>query len=77
MREVDEPLCIAGNRTCPPEDSGGPRIYDEFLRSRQLCKGRVSRKWQHRIGNYWDADAFDLDLTNVALKDDWQRIIQN
>ena len=71
VREVDEPLCIAGNRACPPEDSGGPWIYDEFLRSRQSRKGRVSRKWQHRIGNYWDADAFDLQATNDALKDDW------
>jgi site-specific recombinase XerD len=71
VRAVDEPLCIAGNRACPPEDSGGPWIYDEFLRSRKSRKGRVSREWQHRIGNYWDADAFDLQATNDALKDDW------
>jgi site-specific recombinase XerD len=74
VREVSEPLCMAGNRACPPEDSGGPWIYDEFLRSRQSRKGRVSRKWQHRIGNYWDADAFDLQATNDALKDDWHEI---
>jgi hypothetical protein len=74
VREVSEPLCMAGNRACPPEDSGGPWIYDEFLRSRQSRKGRVSRKWQRRIGNYWDADAFDLQATNDALKDDWHEI---
>ncbi len=71
VREVSEPLCISGNRACPPEDSGGPWLYDEFLRSRQSHKGRVSRKWQHRIGNYWDADAFDLEATNDAIKADW------
>ena len=74
VREIDEPLCIAGNRACPPEDSGGPWLYDEFLRSRKSRKGRVSRKWQHRIGNYWDADAFDLQATNDALKEDWYEI---
>lgn len=74
VREVAEPLCMAGNRACPPEDSGGPWIYQEFLGSRQSRKGRVSRKWQHRIGNYWDADAFDLQATNGNLKDDWQQI---
>jgi len=74
VRELSEPLCMAGNRACPPEDCGGPWIYDEFLRSRQSRKGRVSRKWQDRIGNYWDADAFDLQATNDALKDDWQQI---
>lgn len=74
VREVSEPLCMTGNRACPPEDSGGPWLYDEFLRSRKSRKGRVSRKWQHRIGTYWDADAFDLQATNDALKDDWLQI---
>ncbi|MEL6408167.1 MAG: plasmid pRiA4b ORF-3 family protein [Chloroflexota bacterium] len=69
--EMAEPLCVAGNRACPPEDNGGPSLYDEFLRSRQARKGRVSRKWQHRIGNYWDTNAFDIDVTNETLKDDW------
>jgi site-specific recombinase XerD len=72
VRDVSEPRCIAGNRACPPEDCGGPWLYAEFLRSRQSHKGRVSRKWQHRIGNYWDADAFDLQTTNQALKSEWQ-----
>ena len=68
VREIPAPLCMAGHRACPPEDCGGPWVYDDFLRSRQSRKGRVSRKWQHRIGNYWDADAFDLNATNEALK---------
>lgn len=72
VREITAPLCMAGNRACPPEDSGGPWVYQEFLQSRQSCKGRVSRKWQHRIGNCWDADAFDLDVINDALKTEWK-----
>lgn len=73
VREVDEPLCIVGNRACPPENSGGPWIYNESLRSRKSPKGLVSRKWQHRIGNYWYADTLDLQATIDVLKDDWHR----
>ena len=76
-RTVTAPRCMAGNRACPPEDSGGPWIYDEFLRSRRSRKGRVSRKWQHRMGNYWDADAFDLKTTNENLQFEWQRLDSN
>jgi len=71
-RPVITPRCTAGNRACPPEDSGGPWIYSEFLHSRRSRKGRVSRKWQHRMGNYWDADAFDLDVINETLQSEWQ-----
>ncbi|MEM6281997.1 MAG: tyrosine-type recombinase/integrase [Chloroflexota bacterium] len=73
-RKVTAPRCMAGNRACPPEDSGGPWIYSEFLRSRRSRKGRVSRKWQHRMGNYWDADAFDLKTTNDNLRFEWQNL---
>ena len=71
VRTVTSPHCLAGNRACPPEDCGGPWIYDEFLRSRRSRKGRVSRKWKDRMGTYWDADAFDLDAINANLKREW------
>lgn len=25
------PVCLAGKRACPPEDIGGPKLYDQFL----------------------------------------------
>jgi hypothetical protein len=71
---VSMPLCLAGNRACPPEDTGGPMVYDEFMSARKKRKGRVSRKWQERFGTYWDADAFDLKETNANLKDLWADI---
>lgn len=73
-REVVEPYCMAGNRACPPEDCGGPWIYDEFLRSRRSRKGRVSQKWKHRMGTYWDADAFNLDVVNQDIKFEWRSL---
>jgi hypothetical protein len=62
------PACLAGKAACPPEDCGGLWAYKEFLRSRKKRSGRVSPKWQEQIGNYWDADAFDLLETNTKLK---------
>jgi len=70
-KKVSIPRCMAGNRACPPEDVGGTFMYNQFLRSRKKRKGRVSRKWQELIGNYWDADAFDLRQANEELADFW------
>lgn len=69
---VVAPTCLAGNRACPPEDSGGPLLYEEFIYARKNRKGRVSRKWQDRFGTYWDADAFDLKDINANLKELWE-----
>jgi hypothetical protein len=72
-KPVELPLCLAGNRACPPEDCGGPWVYDEFLRSRKKKAGRVSRKWQDHIGQYWDSEVFDRKHINKELKDFWRR----
>ncbi len=73
LKPVKVPVCLAGNRACPPEDCGGTWVYDEFLRSRQKKAGRVSRKWQEHIGKYWDSEAFDRKRINKELKEFWQR----
>lgn len=31
LAAVARPVCVAGERHCPPEDVGGPSGYDEFL----------------------------------------------
>jgi hypothetical protein len=47
-------------------------VYKEFLSSRKKRSGRVSPKWQKQIGIFWDADAFDLEITNSALQIFWE-----
>ena len=73
---VQAPECIVGACACPPEDCGGPQLYDEFVHSRKKRKGRVSSKWQHRMGNYWDADAFDRKQINRGLVEYWQSVLE-
>jgi len=69
---VDLPACLDGRNACPPEDSGGPMLYADFLHARKKRKGSVSRKWEHRIGNYWDANLFSKQMINKELKRYWQ-----
>lgn len=71
-KPVKVPLCSAGHRACPPEDCGGPWVYGEFLQSRRKKAGRVSRKWQDRMGTDWDSEAFDRKNINDELKEFWQ-----
>jgi len=71
LTEPLRPACLAGKAACPPEDCGGLWVYKEFLRSRKKRSGRVSPKWQEQMGTFWDADAFDLALTNSALQIFW------
>jgi hypothetical protein len=62
------PVCTAGARACPPEDSGGVLGYEDFLaaladprhpRHEELCS------W---IGGVFDPKGFDLNRVNAAFR---------
>lgn len=72
---VDLPACLDGRNACPPEDSGGPMLYAQFLDARKKRRARVSRKWEHRIGTYWDASLFSKQAVNTALRRYWQQYL--
>lgn len=61
------PHCLAGARSAPPEDCGGPRGYADLLRS---CADpghpgfRELREW---LGPGFDAEALDLGRVNRRL----------
>lgn len=62
------PVCVAGKRACPPEDCGGPPGYErllEALRDPRHEEHDELRKW---VGGSFDAEAFDLDTVNAALR---------
>jgi len=72
---VDLPACLDGRNACPPEDSGGPMLYAQFLDTRKKRRARVSRKWEHRIGTYWDANLFSKQAVNTELRRYWQQYL--
>jgi hypothetical protein len=64
--DADFPLCAAGARACPPEDSGGPGGYDHLLaalRDPTHPEHQEMREW----GGSFDPEAFSLQATNAAF----------
>lgn len=65
---VKYPICLAGERACPPEDCGGPWSYPEFL---QTLRGRNKKERQELIdwlGYEFDPEEFDINAVNKMLK---------
>ncbi len=66
-RALERPVCVGGERACPPEDSGGVAGFEELLlvlsdpdhdRYRELV----------RWANGFDPTAFSLAAVNVSLQ---------
>lgn len=71
-REPDEtlPSCVAGRRSCPPEDVGGPWGYAEFLAAtRDPGHPRHDELLEWSGPYFTDPEGFDLDAVNQALQD--------
>ena len=61
------PVCIGGERACPPEDVGGIPGYIDFLRSLKDPNDGQHQENLNWIGGYFDPAAFNLHGTNVLL----------
>lgn len=62
------PRCLEGARACPPEDCGGPPGYEGFLDAVANPKHPDHEEMLEWIGGAWDAEAFDLDAVNKAIR---------
>ena len=61
------PICLAGERACPPEDVGGPGGYDELLsvlRNPKHPEFEYLRTW---AGESFDPEVFDPESVNTRL----------
>jgi hypothetical protein len=61
------PLCLAGERSCPPETSGGPDGYIDILDARREPWDQSRAFLVDRLDPHFDPEAFDLDGVNAAL----------
>lgn len=52
------PRCTAGERSCPPEDVGGPRGYAEFLKAMANRRHPEHVSFRRWIGRAWDPAEF-------------------
>jgi hypothetical protein len=65
---VKYPVCIEGERACPPEDCGGPWGYEELL---EVLADPDHEEYEHYhgwVGEDFDPERFDLEEVNKALR---------
>ncbi len=71
--------CIEGERSCPPEDVGGPPGYFEFLRvlltpePEEIEEQRHLKRWS---GGRFDPERFDVAKTDKAVRGALRRRIR-
>jgi len=66
--ETRSPICLAGERACPPEDCGGRRGYEAFLTAIQDPSHEEYEETLAWAGGRFDAEAFDVHAVNRSLK---------
>jgi len=65
---VRYPVCLAGQRACPPEDCGGPVGYGELLQALGDPDHPEHDSWTEWVGGTFDAEELDLDELNRRLR---------
>ena len=62
------PLCVEGERACPPEDCGGPWGYQDLIAAMGDPGHPDHVDIKEWLGtDHWDAEAFQLEPVNAAL----------
>jgi hypothetical protein len=64
------PLCVAGERACPPEDCGGVWGYEELLEAILDPKHEEHGSMLEWFGGAFDPEAFDAAALNKGLPKD-------
>jgi hypothetical protein len=67
---ITYPVCLAGARSCPPEDCGGPYGYEDFLNILSDPNHEEYESMKEWAGPYFNPEEFDLALTNDLLRND-------
>jgi hypothetical protein len=64
---VRYPVCLKGERACPPEDCGGIGGYGYLLEAMKNPKTQEDREFAEWAGDY-DPEFFDLERINMRLR---------
>src|SRR5262245_22795392 len=62
------PLCLEGERACPPEDVGGPWGYEEFVAALADPGHGRHREFRDWVGGSFDPDAFDAGKATKKMR---------
>ena len=67
--DVELPVCLEGNRACPPEDIGGVPGYEMFLEAIADPSHPEHEDMLEWIGGEFDPERFDLAEVNNLLRE--------
>jgi len=59
---VKSPICVAGQRACPPADCGGPWGYAAFVETRSAPDHRRHEAMLEGVGGECDPERCDLEV---------------
>ncbi len=65
-----EPVCLAGERACPPEDIGGPPGYQYLLQVIANPKHKDYKHYKEWLGSEFDPGLFVKEEVNDFLRED-------
>ena len=65
---VKYPICVGGQRACPPEDCGGPWAYSEFVEALHNPDHRRYEELLEWVGGEFDPERFDQEAVNNELR---------
>lgn len=65
---VKYPICVAGQRACPPEDCGGPWGYPEFVEENSDPDHRRHERMLEWVGGKFDPERFDREVVNGVFR---------
>lgn len=74
------PVCIEGERACPPEDCGGIWRYQHMLHVMADTNHPEHETIKEWLGQDWDADFFDIKQVNDTLQgyaEEWEEIYKD
>lgn len=66
--ELPFAVCLEGERSCPPEDCGGPYGYANLLNAIEDPGHEEHDEYIEWVGNDFDPEEFDLATANVILQ---------
>jgi len=66
--DMRHPVCLTGERACPPEDCGGPHGYAELLETIADPNHDDYHDMMTWLGGRFDPDSFDIETANRKLK---------
>jgi hypothetical protein len=64
---TNRPVCLGGERRCPPEDVGGAYGYSEFLEAIFDPTHRDYDQFVHWAGGHFQAEEFSVKSVNERL----------